>query len=484
MTEDEPSLYFYRLRMGGHEQTGIAGCFSVDEYERDIIKKHERTRRDKEDDRTRHIVDAAGADRRRVPDLQSVRRGRSMLAATVTADAPLYDFRADDGVQHTIWKVDAKQSAELRGRFRRQFRRCTLPTATIARPARRAHAPSCASAASAANADIFIAVAFPDDQMHILPYNRTVKDLAGHTPAQFARGAARSGVPVRDGPATPSRQGRSRDVPRRHVVRARSVGGRAGGRLARERRSTWRGCSTHVLEPLLRVGDVRTDKRIDFVGGARGTAALEAAVDTAAAAVAFSMHPVTIDDLMSISDEGGIMPPKSTWFEPKLRDGLLMHYRRCMKVLVADKFEKSGVDGLQGRRLRRGLRAGSQGRRAGAGDRVERRRRARRARHEGDRADAGRRTAVAHRPRRRRLQHDRRGRRLDARHLRLELSRQERDRGGGARVRPDAVARSAHSRQRRGAARRHAGTRRSTRRRRASTAGRWRCSASAASARR
>jgi uncharacterized protein (DUF1015 family) len=173
------------------------------------------------------------------------------------------------------------------------------------------------------DADTFIAVAFPDDQMQILPYNRTVKDLAGQTPAAFLD-ALRQVVPIKEGPATPRRKGEvamfldgawySLDLSKA-APEEDSRAATLDVALLQQ----------HVLGPMLKIGDVRTDKRIDFVGGARGTAALEKAVTSGQAAVAFSMHPVTIDDLMAISDEGGIMPPKSTWFEPKLRDGLLIH---------------------------------------------------------------------------------------------------------------------------------------------------------------
>jgi uncharacterized protein (DUF1015 family) len=169
----------------------------------------------------------------------------------------------------------------------------------------------------------FIAVAFPDDQMNILPYNRVVKDLAGKTPAQFLE-ALRAVVPVNDGAATPRGKGEvSMYLDGRWY--ALDLAGAPPEDDSRSARLDVALLQHHVLAPLLDIGDVRTDKRIDFVGGARGTVALEKAVNDGRAAVAFSLHPVTIEDLMSIADEGGIMPPKSTWFEPKLRDGLLVH---------------------------------------------------------------------------------------------------------------------------------------------------------------
>lgn len=319
--EDEPSLYFYRLRMGGHEQTGIAACFSVDEYEQDVIKKHERTRPDKEDDRTRHIIELR-AQTGVVFLTYRAADAVDRLSRAVTSEAPLYDFRADDGVQHTIWRVGGREATALVDAFAR------VPALYIADGHHRA-----ASAARARQelrtrgdggaADTFIAVAFPHDQMQILPYNRTVKDLAGRTAEQFVE-ALRRVVGVREGSATPEGKGHVSMFldGRWYAVDLTKLQPQDGSRASALDVAL---LQHHVLAPLLHIGDVRTDKRIDFVGGARGAAALEKAVASGQAAVAFSLHPVTIDDLMSISDEGGIMPPKSTWFEPKLRDGLLIH---------------------------------------------------------------------------------------------------------------------------------------------------------------
>jgi len=321
LSEREPSLYFYRLRMGAHEQTGVTGCFAVDEYERDVIKKHERTRRDKEDDRTRHIVELRAQTGVVFLTYKSA-RGVDAVAARVTAGAPLYDFDAGDGVHHTIWKADATQSAELVDAFSR------IPSLYIADGHHRAASAARArtdmrTRGGSAEADSFIAVAFPDNQMQILPYNRIVRDLAGQTPEQFLA-ALRAAVPVREGTATPAGKG-SVSMFLGDTWYALDLTNTQPADRSRAAALDVARLQQHVLEPLLKIGDVRTDKRIDFVGGVRGTAALERAVTSGAAAVAFSMHPVTIDDLMSIADEGGIMPPKSTWFEPKLRDGLLVH---------------------------------------------------------------------------------------------------------------------------------------------------------------
>ena len=321
VVDESPSIYFYRLRMGAHEQTGIAACFSVDEYEQDVIKKHERTRRDKEDDRTRHIVELH-AQTGVVFLTYRGTRGVDAEVARATAGTPLYDFTAADGVQHSLWRADAQATSVIVAAF------AAIPALYIADGHHRAASAARARAALKADADgseaeTFIAVAFPHDQMQILPYNRTVKDLAGRSADEFLE-ALRQQFPVVEGPAVPRRKG---EVSMYLAGRWYTID---MSRATPEDESRASGLDVallqrHVLERLLGIGDIRTDKRVDFVGGARGTDALQRAVDSGGAAVAFSMHPVTIDDLMAISDAGGIMPPKSTWFEPKLRDGLLVH---------------------------------------------------------------------------------------------------------------------------------------------------------------
>ena len=325
VVEDAPALYLYRLRMGSHEQTGVAGCFSVDEYEGDVIKKHERTRRDKEDDRTRHIVEL----RAQTGVVFLTYRANPAVdaeAKTVAAGEPLYDFAASDGVRHTIWRAGRGATDALVAAFG------TIPALYIADGHHRAASAARARAelrgrpggtSDAAGADTFIAVAFPDSQVQILPYNRTVKDLAGKSAKDFL-GALRGKFPVRESGAPPVRKGEvSMYLDKRWYVVDLSKAAPADDSRANSLDVAL--LQRHVLEDLLRIGDIRSDKRIDFVGGARGAAALEQAVDSGRAAVAFSMFPVSVDDLMTISDTGGIMPPKSTWFEPKLRDGLLIH---------------------------------------------------------------------------------------------------------------------------------------------------------------
>jgi uncharacterized protein (DUF1015 family) len=321
VVDEEPSLYGYRLRMGSHEQIGLAGCFSVDEYDHGLVKKHEKTRKDKEDDRTRHIVDLR-AQTGLVFLTYRASEAVNVVVRRMVEAAPLYDFVAPDAVAHTIWRVTGADRDALVAAFAALDALYIADGHHRAASASRARQALAAAGAPAGEHDRFVAVAFPDEQMQILPYNRTVKDLAGHTPETFLAALRSVGV-VRPGSASPERPG--------------EVSVLVGGqwyclRLPQPGEGTSHAdgldveiLQRRVLQPLLKIEDPRTDTRVDFVGGIRGTAELERLVAQGRAAVAFSMYPVGIGDLMSIADAGGIMPPKSTWFEPKLRDGLLVH---------------------------------------------------------------------------------------------------------------------------------------------------------------
>jgi uncharacterized protein (DUF1015 family) len=319
--EESPALYVYRLRMGRHEQTGLAGCFSLDEYASGLIKKHEHTRKDKEDDRTRHVTEL----RAQTGVVFLTYRAAPAVDAVVTEVAggrPLYDFVASDGIAHTVWRTTAAQTLALERAFG------AIPALYIADGHHRAASASRARTAirdaggRTKDADRFIAVAFADTQVQILPYNRAIKDLAGGTPASFL-GALRARMEVRPGPPVPARPGEV-SMFLEGAWHTLSLPHAPAGASHADRLDV-AALDREVLGPLLKIGDIRTDKRIDFIGGARGTAELERLVASGRSAVAFSMFPVSIGDLMAIADAGGIMPPKSTWFEPKLRDGLLVH---------------------------------------------------------------------------------------------------------------------------------------------------------------
>jgi uncharacterized protein (DUF1015 family) len=317
--EDAPTVYLYRLSMGAHEQIGVAACFSVEEYDRGQILKHERTRLDKEDDRTRHMLGL----RAQTGPVFLTYRARPVvdtLVEQVTGTVPLYDFTAADGVRHTVWRTEAPLAHRLREAF------VAVPALYIAdghhRAASAARARQRLGGGEPGEWDWFLGVAFPHSQVRILAYNRVVTDLGGHTPDAFLRGLG-GRFTLRDGPAIPERRG---EVAMFLGDRWRTIefGGTTATASPADRLDVAR-LQDGVLGPLLQIGDVRTDPRIDFVGGSRGTTALEDRVRSGSAAVAFSLHPVSVEDLMAISDGGGMMPPKSTWFEPKLRDGLLTH---------------------------------------------------------------------------------------------------------------------------------------------------------------
>jgi uncharacterized protein (DUF1015 family) len=325
--EAEPSVYFYRLRMGSHEQLGLAACFSLAEYDADVIKKHERTRRDKEDDRTRHML-ALHAQTGPVFLVHKASAEVDAIAARVAATPPLIDFAAADGVEHALWPVTGSDCEALVTAF------AAMESLYIADGHHRAASAARArtemrdgglpgeSLGDGADATTVLAVAFPHDQVQILPYNRTVKDLAGSSPEQFLEAVAEA-FSLSSGPAAPGRPGEIAMYlqqqwytlrPHRAVDPSDPIGSLDVSVL-----------QDRLLAPILGIADIRTDKRVDFVGGARGTDALEALVDSGQAAVAFSLFPVSVADLIAVSDAGAIMPPKSTWFEPKLRDGLLIH---------------------------------------------------------------------------------------------------------------------------------------------------------------
>ena len=325
--EDEPSLYVYRLRAAGHEQTGLAACFALDEYDNGAIRKHERTRPDKENDRTRHML----ALRAQTGIVFLTYRATPETAALLgrgSAGDPLLDVEAADGVRHTVWRLDRGDRDAAVGAF------AAVPALYIAdghhRVASAARARDelvrAGSATVDAAAGFVLGVAFPDTATRIQAYNRTVADLAGRTPEQFVAAlGARFPLRQRAAPAPPKGEVAiyvgggtwySADLS------AARPAGTDGGPAARLDVAV---LQDHLLAPLLGVADIRTDPRVAFVGGARGTAELERRVDSGAAAVAFSLAPVTTGELFAVSDTGGMMPPKSTWFEPKLRDGLLVH---------------------------------------------------------------------------------------------------------------------------------------------------------------
>lgn len=326
MIEDEPSFYIYALRMGERTQIGLVACCSVDEYDNDIILKHEKTRPDKENDRTRHMLTIRA---QTGPVFMTYRPNAKVneLVNELVRTEPLFDFVAVDNIAHTIWHVPTDRNRTIIEAFGE------VPFFYIADGHHRAKSASRARAELRAQNlthtgneeyNFFQCVLFPADQLRILAYNRVVKDLNGYSVEDFLKEVERE-FEVRPD-VDP--------VPRKHNRFAMYLEGRWYGLKLRsdvtKRMKVTDRLDVSVLQesllaPVLGVQDPRTDKRIDFIGGIRGTRELERLVNEGKAAVAFSMYPTSLDELMEISDAGEIMPPKSTWFEPKLRDGLLSH---------------------------------------------------------------------------------------------------------------------------------------------------------------
>jgi uncharacterized protein (DUF1015 family) len=322
--EPAPALYLYQLTMDGRSQIGVVGCVHVDDYANDLIKKHEKTRKDKEDDRTAHLL-ALNAHAEPVFLTHQSTPFLSQLNNKVSAGDPLYDFVTPDGVRQQVWRV--RDIASYVDAFRRIGIGYVADghhrSASAWRAAEKLRADN-PSHTGDEEYNWFLAVLFPAGQLRILPYNRVVKDLGGLSLEQFRARLAEAGTLTPSATPAPDRAGSFgvfvagkwyRLTLDPDSIDQKDPIGSLDASLLHER----------VLAPILGIGDVRTDPRIDFVGGIRGTAELEQRVTSGAAAVAFAMYPVTVQQLMSVADAGQIMPPKSTWFEPKLKSGLFVH---------------------------------------------------------------------------------------------------------------------------------------------------------------
>ena len=323
--EDAPCMYLYRQVMGDHAQTGLVATFSAADYDADVIKKHEKTREAKENDRymlTRTLRVNTG------PVFLTVKDGTELdkiVEDKKDSDA-LFDFVADDGIRHTVWKIeDPAKLAKIVGIFD------DIPCAYVADGHHRSASNArCARFFKAENPNHtgdedynwFLSVVFPAGQLRILPYNRVVRDLAGNTKEQFLEKLSKACRVEKSSAKSPDG--------------SKKVSMYLDGQwylLSFDNTEGLDAVSSldvallqdRVLAPILGIGDPRTDERIDFVGGIKGTDELEKLVNSGKFAVAFSMYPTTTDQLMAIADAGQIMPPKSTWFEPKLRSGLFVH---------------------------------------------------------------------------------------------------------------------------------------------------------------
>ncbi len=316
--DEAPSLYVYRLIMNGQAQTGIFGCVSVADYDNEVILKHELTRPVKEDDRTRHLLEQRAHAEPVMMTFKADDAVASIIADTLNT-APLYDFEAVDGVQHTVWQI-----ADVNGLVE-AF--ADISNLYIADGHHRCKAASRAAEALRSKGEIpgeaafFPAVLFPMPDMRILSYNRIVKALPMSSedlltalePFGLRRNVDHTA------PSSPGEVCCYVDGAWHAFTLPASTRGTVADALDVAR------LSEYVLEPLLNITDIRRDPNIDFVGGIRGTGELEARVDRGDAVLAFSMYATSIEELVAVSDAGLLMPPKSTWFEPKLRSGLLVH---------------------------------------------------------------------------------------------------------------------------------------------------------------
>jgi len=329
--DDKPHFYLYRLVMDERAQVGIAATFAVDDYDNDIILKHEKTRKVKEDDRTNHIVTTETQTGIVFLTYRGADAINNLVNKTTEETEPEYDFTSPDGIQHTVWLLSDEYNNTLIEEFRKQEKIYVADGHHRAKSASRAREEKKYSNPNHTGNEeynYFIAVVFPANQLKILPYNRIVFDLNKYNKEEFINKIKESFEIEKSDSKEPAAKRsfgmyidnewfslKPMDETISKVDAATSIGEKLDVSILQN----------FLLNPILGIEDQRTSNRIDFIGGIRGTQELEKLVNSGKAAVAFSMYPVSVDDLMKISDAGEVMPPKSTWFEPKLRDGLLSH---------------------------------------------------------------------------------------------------------------------------------------------------------------
>ncbi|MBA2250500.1 MAG: DUF1015 domain-containing protein [Chitinophagaceae bacterium] len=319
--ENKPCYYIYKLKMGTHEQTGLVCCSSIDDYENGLIKKHEHTRPEKELDRINHIKVTGAQTGNVFLTYKNVDEIDQVIENWKSERGPVYNFTADDGIQHTVWIINDEQTiARISGLFK-----SNVPYTYIADGHHRA-ASAARVKAEAGNklpgADHFLTTLFPSGDIKIMDYNRVIKDLNGLSVDELMQKLNDNFlVEKSEEPYSPEALHYFGMYVNKSWYKV----------VAREGTYTTDATGilditilqNNILHPLLAIGDQRTDKRIDFVGGMRGLTELETRVNSGEWAIAFSLYPVSIKQLLDIADSGEVMPPKSTWFEPKLRDGLL-----------------------------------------------------------------------------------------------------------------------------------------------------------------
>ncbi|MBE0572641.1 MAG: DUF1015 domain-containing protein [Ignavibacteriaceae bacterium] len=329
--DDKPAFYLYRLIMDGRSQTGICATFSVDDYDNDVILKHEKTRKVKEDDRTNHIITTEAQTGIVFLTYRGVKGVNDIVDKTMKETKPEYDFIAPDGIQHTVWIMPVNYNQFISNEFVKINNLYIADGHHRAKSASRAREEKKKANPSHKGDEeynYFVAVLFPAEQLKILPYNRVVFDLNKLSKEDFLNAISEKFDVKTTSIKQPQTKNqfcmyldkewyhlKARDSVMASLSFEKSVGEKLDVSILQN----------FLLNLVLGIDDPRTNTRIDFIGGIRGTLELEKLVDSGKAAVAFSLYPVGLDDLMNISDAGEVMPPKSTWFEPKLRDGLLTH---------------------------------------------------------------------------------------------------------------------------------------------------------------
>jgi len=324
LQEEKACYYIYELTMDGISQTGLVCCSSVDDYENDIIKKHEYTRPEKEQDRISHIAISGAQTGNVFLAYRNVAAMDKLIGEWKTNHAPVYDFKADDGILHRIWVVDEdKTVSTITATFAHEVP-CTYIADGHHRAASAAKVRKSLGDKAGPEANGFLTTLFPADELRILPYNRVIKDLNGMTPEDLISALQDDFmISSEEEPVDPKELHEFGMYLEGKWYHLTAINGTYTDDPIGVLDVTI--LSNNVLEKLLGIADQRTDKRIDFVGGIRGLKELEKRVDSGEMKLAFSFHPVTIHQLFDIADSGNVMPPKSTWFEPKLRDGLLTH---------------------------------------------------------------------------------------------------------------------------------------------------------------
>jgi uncharacterized protein (DUF1015 family) len=322
--EENPCYYIYELIMDGRSQTGLVCCSSVDDYENGIIKKHEFTRPEKEQDRINHIRISGAQTGNVFLAYRNVTELDKLIGDWKAANSPVYNFVADDQITHKIWVVDNIDAVDQITQIFIDKVPCTYIADGHHRAASAAKVRLAAGAEASPAADVFLTTLFPSNQLKIMSYNRVVKDLNEMDTEEFISALQDDFmISTADGHVEPESLhefGMYLDKKWYHLTAIE--GSYTEDPIGVLDITIF---SKNILEKLLDIEDQRTDKRIDFVGGIRGLAELERRVDSGEMQVAFSFYPVSIQQLFDISDSGEVMPPKSTWFEPKLRDGLLTH---------------------------------------------------------------------------------------------------------------------------------------------------------------